>query len=820
MNIEKRVGACLRSLLLAGGMLLGLSGCIDGVTTSQNPVTSNKEVPDYTGPAARTADVQAFKLSVWDNLKPKNRCGACHVEGGQAPAFVRQDDINLAYNEANGITNLFDPPNSRMVTKVAGGHNCWLDSDDACAAVITAYIEAWAGDSAGGGRTIELKAPPIKDAGASKSFPEASDQFAASVHPLLTAHCSSCHRENAATPQAPFFANGDVDSAYAEAKAKINLDVPADSRLVVRLRQEFHNCWSDCQSNAAEMETALGNFAAQVPLTEIDPQFVLSKALNLGDGVVASGGSRSESNLIALWEFKTGQGTTAYDTSGVEPAINLQLSGGVNWVSGWGVKFTNGKAQGTTTASKKLSDLIRATGEYSIEAWVVPANVTQEGPARIISYSAGTGARNFTLGQTRYNYDFLHRSEGTGANGEPALSTADADEVLQATEQHVVVTYDPVNGRRIYVNGAFTGDMDGVVPGNLNDWDDSFAFVLGNEVSGERPWAGKLRMVAIHNRALTQQQIATNFAAGVGEKFFLLFSVTDLVGMPESYILFEVAQFDNYSYLFNRPRFISLDPDARPGSLPLKGMRIGINGKEAVVGQSYVNVDTAITDATFVNQEQVLSELGTIIALEKGAEADEFFLTFERLGNATHVRTPAAPLTPPPPVDAEPVADIGLRTFDEINRSMADVTGVSPQQSGVRATFEAIRQQLPTAEALDGFLSAHQVAVSQLAIEYCNALVEDPSLRGSYFPGFDFGAPAAQAFGTALERGLVIDPLLTRIVGIGLATQPQAADVSSELNALIDRLTVCGAGCAADRTPTVVKATCAATLGSAALLLQ
>ncbi|HIP53351.1 MAG TPA: LamG domain-containing protein, partial [Chromatiales bacterium] len=196
MNIEKRVGACLRSLLLAGGMLLGLSGCIDGVTTSQNPVTSNKEVPDYTGPAARTADVQAFKLSVWDNLKPKNRCGACHVEGGQAPAFVRQDDINLAYNEANGITNLFDPPNSRMVTKVAGGHNCWLDSDDACAAVITAYIEAWAGDSAGGGRTIELKAPPIKDAGASKSFPEASDQFAASVHPLLTAHCSSCHREN------------------------------------------------------------------------------------------------------------------------------------------------------------------------------------------------------------------------------------------------------------------------------------------------------------------------------------------------------------------------------------------------------------------------------------------------------------------------------------------------------------------------------------------------------------------------------------------------------------------------------------------------
>ena len=38
------------------------------------------------------------------------------------------------------------------------------------------------------------------------------------------------------------------------------------------------------------------------------------------------------------------------------------------------------------------------SGEYSIEAWVVPANVTQEGPARIISYSAGDSNRNFTLG--------------------------------------------------------------------------------------------------------------------------------------------------------------------------------------------------------------------------------------------------------------------------------------------------------------------------------------------------------------------------------------------------------------------------------------
>ena len=129
--------------------------------------------------------------------------------------------------------------------------------------------------------------------------------------------------------------------------------------------------------------------------------------------------------------------------------------------------------------------------------------MVQEGPARIVSYSAGTAARNFTLGQTQYNYDFLQRSSTTDANGEAALSTADADEDLQATLQHVVVTFDPLNGRKIYVNGVFTDDLDPVPAGNLSDWDDSFAFVLGNEVSNDRLWQGTIRMVAIHNRALT-----------------------------------------------------------------------------------------------------------------------------------------------------------------------------------------------------------------------------------------------------------------------------------------------------------------------------
>jgi len=48
---------------------------------------------------------------------------------------------------------------------------------------------------------------------------------------------------------------------------------------------------------------------------------------------------------------------------------------------------------------------------------------------------------------------------------------------------------------------------------------------------------------------------------------------------------------------------------------------------------------------------------------------------------------------------------IGLRVFDEINATMAEVTGVSPTQPEVRETFDRVRQQLPTVENIEGFLA-------------------------------------------------------------------------------------------------------------------
>ncbi len=438
-------------LILSSGLIL--SACGGGAQTTDNPLsqdTGNVGDAAYSGEVARDGDVLKFQQEFWGKARGSDRCGSCHNEVvGQTPMFVRSDNVNDAYDAALTITNREQPSLSRAVERVSEppiGHNCWVADPGVCGSIMTTWIENWVGATAGGGREIVLTAPASADPAESRNFPEDSNAFRQLIHePILELYCSSCHSSQSPTAQQPYFADPDIDSAYEAAKSKINLDTPADSRFVVKVSPvpfgESHNCWDngDCDAASDEMLAAIMEFVGGIEPTTVNTDLVYSKAVKLiEDGTLASGGNRYEGAQVALWEFKTGNGLVAYDTSGVDPAIDLNFSGDVSWFGGWGITIGNnvaqgpGKAQGSTTASKKLYDILQASGEFSIEAWVVPANVTQE-MSRIVSYSAGQTTRNFTLQQTLYDYDFLLRTAETSLNGDPALSTPSADEVLQAT---------------------------------------------------------------------------------------------------------------------------------------------------------------------------------------------------------------------------------------------------------------------------------------------------------------------------------------------------------------------------------------------------
>ncbi|WP_161965788.1 LamG domain-containing protein [Steroidobacter cummioxidans] len=847
-----------RFAALAALGALTLAGCSGGSTTEPNPIPPGSAMPDsnYSGPGAADDEIRAFQNGFWTNIRGTDRCGGCHNATGQAPSFARSDDVNQAYQQAIGIVNRENPSLSALVTKVAGGHNCWRGDTGACTADLITWINAWVGAEDTSGKQIQLIEPQPIEPGASKRFPALPPAAFKPVYDLLDQYCSSCHQPNSATAQSPFFAAGDRNDpniltsdeyleAYHASQAKINLNEPALSRFVVRLGKESHNCWTDCSANAAALLARIQALANAIPVDPTPPG-TLSKALTLYDGTIASGGSRYERNIVALYEFKTGSGNIAYDTSGVAPAADLELTmpsaagPGIEWVGGYGINIRSGRAKTFGAPSRKFYDKISATGEYTVEAWVVPGNVTQE-DARIVSYSGSATTRNFTLGQQLYNYEFAGRSSATNADGAPRLSTDPDKEVLQSSLQHVVLTFDPVNGRRIYVNGQFTGDVDRSGGGTLEAWDNSFALFLGNEASGNRQWQGVVRLAAVYSRALTLQQINQNFEAGVGQKFFLLFGVSHIINVPQAYILFEATQYDSYGYLFTNPKFISLDETATPGSIRLKGMRIGVNGAESQVGQAYRLLDMNISSEMYsAATGQLLSSVGTIIPVEQGPEADQFFLCFDALGTETNACTQYAVGVAPTPVLAEASSDIGVKLFDAINATMSTITGVPQNNAKVKATYASVRQSLPAVNDIQGYLSSHQTSLAQLALQYCNVMMDTPSLRDVFFSGINYSSPLTEADYSAVNANgqAVIDQLHSKMIGASIS-QPNLTEFRTDMGDLMESLCnpnlptvviapatrnrACGTvnpQTNVNRTVEVIKAACGAALGNAATLVQ
>lgn len=855
-SLRAGVGMAKRAAILA--LVTTVAACTAGgpATTQNQATTPGTTAAGYTGPAPANADVQSFKINLWANIHTSDKCGGCHHEGGQSPMFARSDDVNLAYQAVNPLVNFQQPDQSELVLKVSSGHNCWVSDPKACGDTMLTWIKAWIGTSATSSTGITLTPPTSSAVAGGKLFPASATaqgtvtvagvsdtSFQGTVYPLLAKFCSGCHQASSAAAQTPYFATGgtpgvgitsntkipdDIQTAYQAAQPKINLNSPDLSRFVVRLRDEHHNCWAtsagpaDCDGSYKAMLAAIQNFANGIPITQVDASLVLSKALHLKDGTVASGGNRSEANLVAKYEFKTGSGTTAYDTSGVSPAADLQFTGDVGWVGGWGININaGGAAKALTSTSAKIASMIQSSGEFSIEAWAAPANVTQAN-AWIVSYSGSDKTRNVTLGQKAMQYQGATRSDQTDANGGTKPILEDATKFpVQAALQHIVLTYDPVNGQKLFLNGVDTGAVDPAKGGSLASWDNTFALVLGAETTGKEQWLGVIKFVAIHSRALSADQVMQNFNAGVGEKYFLLFDVTDLTGVPQSYIEVTGSVLDSYAYQFSSPTFVSLNPNAAPANLPIKGIRVGVNGVELPTGQSYATVNTTIGGSAYTAANgQNLSSVGAVVAADKGVDNDLFFLTFEQIGTHSHAHTEPAALVPVQVIPATPPPHRGVKNFAQMNAALSAITGVPVSNPAVSAFYNSSQQALPPDNSITAFLGSHQSAISQLADMYCGTAV---SMNTSLFTGVDLTQTNAASYlgttqpGTAV-RTTLINNLVTAAVGSNV-NPTSATDATNELNNLIDKL-VAATPSGTGRTAAIAQAACTAVMGSAIVSMQ
>ncbi|MGI9472825.1 MAG: LamG-like jellyroll fold domain-containing protein [Rubripirellula sp.] len=221
---------------------------------------------------------------------------------------------------------------------------------------------------------------------------------------------------------------------------------------------------------------------------------------------------REDTGLQVVYDFQGSDKGWIRDRSGRTPPLDLSIDKPDRVQHGDGILRISGDAKILSTGStKRLVDAIARSGAMSIETWMRPDGLEQKGPARIITLSKNSSERNFTLGQEGASLEVRLRTTETSGNGIPATLTKRKS--LKQKLMHVVFTRGRTGKTRIYVDGRLSGQSS--VAGVMNNWDDEFRLQIGNEFSGDRPWKGELRLVAIYSRELSPSDVAANHAAGV-----------------------------------------------------------------------------------------------------------------------------------------------------------------------------------------------------------------------------------------------------------------------------------------------------------------
>lgn len=156
--------------------------------------------------------------------------------------------------------------------------------------------------------------------------------------------------------------------------------------------------------------------------------------------------------------------------------------------------------------------------------------------------------------------------------------------------------------------------------------------------------------------------------------------------------------------------------------------------------------------------------------------------------------------------------DVGVKNFEQIYLSMAAATGVSPTENATLNLYKEIIVQLPADNNVKSFLPSNQVAITKLAAEFCEKLVETGSLRSVIWPSINFGQTPTQVFNAANKK-IIIDAAIARFLP-PLDSQNQVYTYN-ELVRLFDELLTGEDLNTSVTTRKVIKGMCISTLASA-----
>lgn len=260
----------------------------------------------------------------------------------------------------------------------------------------------------------------------------------------------------------------------------------------------------------------------------------MTNAYNTSDRRVTDG-------LTSIWWFTEGTGTTVEDRATNAKDTDLTIVRGT-WAQDatYNNRYFLSGGVYCTAATDELYNAMQSKvtagvcNEFTIEAWVKPTNVTQEGPARIVTLAEtdnGPRSANFMVGQGKWSGQSPKDVYDTRVRVNDIDNDGDNQQTLTGTAttslQHVVYTVkgEPTGIRsKLYVDGIekinvelpYTDSTD-TSANWINCWSPGYNLNVGDSSSvadGSRQWDGGFYLLAMYTRALTSGEITTNYMAG------------------------------------------------------------------------------------------------------------------------------------------------------------------------------------------------------------------------------------------------------------------------------------------------------------------
>jgi hypothetical protein len=157
--------------------------------------------------------------------------------------------------------------------------------------------------------------------------------------------------------------------------------------------------------------------------------------------------------------------------------------------------------------------------------------------------------------------------------------------------------------------------------------------------------------------------------------------------------------------------------------------------------------------------------------------------------------------------------EVGMRNFEQINYTFAELTGVPVSTVAINTTYTAVEATLPSENEVKVLQSSNQVAITRLAAEYCLQLSGNGFVasRDAIFGVGVFGQTPA-----AIDRQAIVNRTTNAFWGQGVIDPAELDVARMELLDLFNDIVVMDpAPNATATTGKAIRAVCTAALSSA-----